>query len=266
MTEIDHALLRRVQDILSQAMIVARTAVPDQAERKAHQDFVTNVDLEVDRFLDTALSALIPDCPVLSEERAVDQAAPLQRYWIVDPIDGTLNLMADLPFYGIAIALVTAEGPQLAAVGAVAQNRIYSALRGGGAWLDDTPLRLPASPPDLIVLSTGLMDQLHADADGTTWQSLRAIGKIRNLGAQSLHLCHVAQGSFAGVASIEACIWDEAAGGLILREAGGLWQSQADHADWQDPAALMAVRSQRSLAAHPQAADAMASSLERYLV
>lgn len=258
----EQKLMGQVRDILSRAMGIARSAQQGRAQKKAHQDYVTQVDLEVDRFLEAELGALIPNCPVLSEERDVLQHGNLTQYWIVDPIDGTLNLMAGLPFYGIAIALVDGDGPVLAAVGAIAQDQIYSAQRGGGAWLDGASLRLPQNPPDLIVLSTGVLDRLQSAGEAATWQALRRVGKIRNLGAQSLHLCGVARGSFAAVASVEARIWDEVAAGLILREAGGTWSSRADGENWSNPAGLMAIREQCSLGAHPQAVDEMAKALE----
>jgi myo-inositol-1(or 4)-monophosphatase len=243
-------LLVQVKAILTEAIDLAKRVRPSEATKKAHQDYVTDVDMAVDAFLESRLSALIPTCPVLSEERAVVHNGPLDRYWIVDPIDGTMNLLAGLPFVGICVALANAHGPQLAAVASISDGAIFSAIKGDGAFCDGKRLQLLAPPSDLIVLSTGLLDQLmngHADAYG----ALRRLGKIRNLGAQALHLCGVASGQFAAAASLEARLWDEAAGGLILREAGGHWQAASDKADWSQPQAMMAIRQQRSIAAHP---------------
>ncbi|HHB81120.1 MAG TPA: inositol monophosphatase family protein [Aliiroseovarius sp.] len=256
MSAADTTLRAGLEAVMREAMQLARQVPPEQAHKKAHQDYVTEVDMKLDRFLETELGALTPGCPVLSEERAVTHAGSLERYWIVDPIDGTLNMMSGLPFYGIAAALVDRDGPQLAAVAAVAQDEVLIAERNQGAWLNGQPLRLPKTPPLLIVLSTGLLDHLMQD-DNAQWEGIRAIGKIRNLGAQALHLCGVARGQFAAVASVEARVWDEAAAGLILREAGGIWQSRADRADWTDPTALMAITKQYSVAADPASAAAL---------
>jgi myo-inositol-1(or 4)-monophosphatase len=256
----DQALLSAVEQILRDAMALARHATLAETTRKAHQDFVTNIDLETDRFLEARLNACLPGCPVLSEERAVHRNMALEQYWIVDPIDGTLNMMSGLPFYGIAVALVDAHGPRLAAVGAVEQDELYTAVRGGGARKNGLPLGLSGPTSQLIVVSTGLLDRLVADYPGA-YSALRTIGKFRNFGAQALHICAVAQGSIAGVASLEARIWDEAAAGLILREAGGIWTSRADTMDWRVPAALMAVSEQRSIAAHPEMAARLADVL-----
>ena len=261
----DAALLTALRAVMQEAMGLARAMQPTRSERKAHQDHVTDVDMALDRHLQEVLAPLVPGAPVLSEERAVAVAGACPVYWIVDPIDGTANLIAGLPFVGIAVALVDAAGPRLAAVASLGEGVIYLARRGGGALRvaadgAATVLRLPPAPPELLVLSTGLLDRLMAEG-GARWQGLRAVGKIRNLGAQSLHLCGVADGRFAAVASVEARVWDEAAGGLILREAGGLWRSAVDGADWCQPAAIMDIKQQRSLACHPAAEAPMVQAL-----
>jgi fructose-1,6-bisphosphatase/inositol monophosphatase family enzyme len=260
----DAALLSALAGVLGRAAGLARRDRPLQAGRKAHQDYVTDVDLAVDALLAEELGRLLPGVPVLSEERAADLAGPCPAYWIVDPIDGTGNLIAGLPFVGITVALVDAQGPAAAGIASLGDGALFTAARGAGAWRDGVPLRLPGAPPELVVLSTGLMDALAAlpAADlAARWAMLRGVGKLRNLGAQSLHLCGVAAGQFAAAASREARVWDEAAGGLILREAGGLWRSAADTADWRQPAAMMAIARQDSLACHPAVAAAMAGAL-----
>ena len=266
---VDADLLIRLRAVLETAADAARAMQPTRADRKAHQDYVTDVDMALDRQLQAALAPLVPGAAVLSEERAVGAVGDCDRYWIVDPIDGTANLIAGLPFVGISVALVDGAGPCLAGVASLGEGRVCLATRGGGAFVAVpggplVPLRLPPVPPELVVLSTGLLDALMAEG-GARWTSLRAVGKIRNLGAQSLHLCAVAEGRLAAVASIEARVWDEAAGGLILREAGGIWRSAADAADWHNPAAMMAIRAQRSLACHPAAEQAMAAALSGIL-
>mgnify|MGYP000070027093 CR=1 FL=1 len=251
----DKTIQTGLEAILREAITLARQAPPSRADFKAAQDYVTDVDLAVDAFLADKLSALTPGTPVLSEERAVEETGELDGYWIVDPIDGTMNLMCRIPFVGISVALVDAQGPRIAAVASVADGVIYTAVRGQGAFRDGVKLDLlQAKPSELIVLSTGLLDALvagHAEA----YAAMRKIGKIRNLGAQALNLCFVAGGGLAAVASIEAKVWDEAAGGLIVREAGGIWTAASDRANWRSPSQMMTIRQQRSLAAHPHVVE-----------
>lgn len=270
MNALDHpqlrTLIKKAEQIVRDVMVKARAARVAVTITKSHQDFVTNIDHAADKHLEEALGALLPDCPVLSEERAVIQRGALERYWIVDPIDGTLNMMADLPFYAVAVCLVDQHGPLLSVVGAVAQDDVYTAIRGAGSRKNGLVLKLDETvpPPALIVPSTGLLDKIIS-SHPAAYDALRKVGKIRNLGSQALHLVRVAEGSFAAVASIEAKIWDEAAAGLILLEAGGVWSSAADQADWSRPALLMEAEQQNSISAHPIVADQIASALTKVL-
>jgi len=87
---------------------------PSEQTKKAHQDYVTDVDLALDALLNAALTNLTPDVPVLSEEREIT-ALP-DRFWMVDPIDGTANLISGIPFVGIAVALIENGETTLAGV------------------------------------------------------------------------------------------------------------------------------------------------------
>lgn len=247
----------RLGAILTEALALTRHG-PSHRLRKGAQDYVTDIDLAVDRFLSGALPA-IADVPVLSEERAIAAGTRLDAYWIVDPLDGTGNFIAGLPLYGVSVALVDRDGPRLAAVASGADGALWTARRGAGAARNGMRLDLGRRPSELIVLSTGLLDQIAA-AGPDVFTAFRRLGKIRNLGAQALHLCGAAAGQFAAVLSREARFWDEAAGGLILREAGGVWRSAADLGDWTDPAGLVA-RGQHSMACHPAVAQAVTDAL-----
>ena len=251
------ALRTALESILSDCAALVRAAVPVSAHRKAHQDYVSDVDVRIDAHLMTALSALTPGVPILSEEREVALTAPVPEWWIVDPIDGTGNLLAGIPFVGISAALVNRDGPRVAAVAGAYQGKVWSAVRQGGAFVNGERLQIPGDASELIVASTGFLDRVQTTARGDAWAAIRRTGKVRNFGAQSLHLCGVAQGWFGAGLSVEARIWDEAAGGLIVREAGGVWHSRADFADWCDPATIMPVP-QESIACHPQALATLA--------
>lgn len=224
---------------------------PEWSERKAHQDYVTDVDWRIQNFLERELSKLLPGVPVIGEENASNKVAPDGRWWIVDPLDGTGNFIAGLPITGISVALVDAQGPRLAVVAAPNQKRLWAAERGRGATVNGASMRVPPQPSELIVVSTGFLDGLFARSEGHTWTTLRDKGKLRNLGAQAIHLCGVAEGWFAAALSVEARVWDEAAGGLIVREAGAVWKSRADALDWSNPQSLLEVTRQDSLACHP---------------
>jgi len=221
---------------------------------KSSLDYVTNVDIRLDEFLTKALAAITPGVQVFSEERPMERCAG--PFWIIDPVDGTHNMMVGIPFYAICVALFDAEGARLSAVLDIVPGRLYVAERGEGATLDGTPLRLEGKPSTLIAVSSGALDAMNARAD--IYQPLRKMGKIRNLGSQSLQLCYVADGRIGLAISEEARFWDDAAARLIAEEAGARYRSFADDGtgDFLDMAFSKAPL--QSVCSHPDIFDAAA--------
>ena len=207
---------------------------PSEQTKKAHQDYVTDVDLALDAHLNAALTNLTPDVPVLSEEREIT-ALP-DRFWMVDPIDGTANLISGIPFVGIAVALIENGETTLAGVADIHHGAIYSAQKSQGAYHNDTRLEPAQAPTELIGVSSGVLS--YADI-----AALRSFGKIRNLGSQALQLCMVASGQLGANLSYEAKLWDDVAGALIAREAGMHYKAH--------PEGPLADDNQRSICCHP---------------
>ena len=186
-------------------MDIAREALPDLA------------DMKVERFVEKELGMLTANFPVLNMERAARCHQRLTQYWIVHPVACKFNPMSGLPVGGIAIALVEATGPRLAAI-----STVYSALHGQGAWCDGVSLKLPVTRPEKIVLSSGLLDLLQTKGHDH-FGALCRLGNVCNLRIQTVHLLGAALGHFLGVASSNTRILDEVPASLILREAGGVW-------------------------------------------
>lgn len=235
----DAAALAR---ITAEAASVARTNRPVHIETKALQDFVTDMDHRLEEQIRGHLQTEFPGIPVLGEESVRDDEHLPGVAFIVDPLDGTGNWIAGIRIAAVSVALIRDGKTELAAVTDIYNGTSYAALAGKGAWRDSSLLTPPAEPNGLICLSTGLLDR--ADGDGT-FRALRKFGKLRNLGAQSLQLCAVAEGALALSASFEARLWDDAAGRLIAEEAGARYESFAAAEDKNRPAAQ-----QRSLCAH----------------
>ena len=206
----------QLRTVLTDAGKLARARSVTQVSEKAALDYVTNVDHELDRWLTEALPSVVPDAAVHSEERPMTGAGA--KSWLIDPLDGTHNLKAGISFCAISAALFVEDEVVLAGVCEIGSGDIYLAERGAGSWLNDERLHASATHSGLIAVSSGAMDSLirHPQA----YARLRAVGKLRNLGAQALHLCYVARGRFALAVSQEARLWDDAAGRLIAEEAG----------------------------------------------
>jgi len=202
--------------------VVAATPADLQVDKinKGHQDYVTLLDLHYQAALRAALSAAWPQWQILAEEDAPGAAIREGHCWIVDPLDGTFNFAHGLPFYGISVALIENGTPVVAAVYDFAKRRVYSASAGGGAFVGDDKVVPTASTHRIIAVSSGVIDWAVKEKPELL-PALRALGKLRILGSQATQLAYVGMGFLSANLSVEAKVWDDAAGALIVKEAGG---------------------------------------------
>ena len=195
------------------------------SSQKADGSLITACDQWSDATLVEGLAQLFPGEGVLSEEG--DQRLPSsERYWVVDPLDGTTNFAAGIPYWAISLARFEGGQPVLAILEVPPLRQRIVAVRGQGAWRNGKPLRPPSltSHPvgcaSLCSRSIGVLQKLP---------DRRFPGKIRLLGVASLNLVSVAMGQT--VAALEATpkIWDLAASWLVLHELGCplRWLSQS---------------------------------------
>ncbi|TMV92397.1 inositol monophosphatase family protein [Thioclava sp. BHET1] len=190
-----------------------------EAKGETGLDFVTSIDFAIQARLKTELESLLPGSVVLGEEGYAEMTTPARQVWLVDPLDGTVNFVAGLPSFAIAVVLIEEGAPVLSAVRDIPHETTYSAIAGGGAFVNGSPLRRQEHGARLAVLSSGLLADLAARNPAQLVELLKAY-KLRNFGSQALHLCYAAAGKLSLVASREAKGWDDLAGALIAREAG----------------------------------------------
>lgn len=176
-------LPRLVQEVFAQETVT-------QDKGSDGLDLVTSIDLAMQARLEQELAALLPGSVVAGEEgfAAISGDGPC---WLVDPLDGTVNFVAGLPAYGVAVVLLTAGKPILAAVYDVPQKDLYSAMAERGAFLNGAPLQRHPHKARLAVVSSGLLKDLAACAPAALEELLGAF-KLRNFGSQALHLCYAA--------------------------------------------------------------------------
>ena len=175
---------------------------------------ITECDRWSDKTIVQGLDKIASGEGVLSEEG--DKSIPSSsEYWVVDPLDGTTNFAAGIPYWAISIARFTNGQPQTALLDIPALKKRITAIRGKGVWLNNKPLK-PESRfkknSDCISLCSRSIKVLQMKPE----QSFP--GKIRLLGVSSLNMTSVAIGQT--VAALEATpkIWDIAAAWLILEE------------------------------------------------
>ena len=207
--------------------VVLRGRVETPPEVKGDGDYVTEVDRASERAISAALLEAEPDIPVLGEEEGGSTG---ERYWVVDPLDGTANYLHGFPLVGVSIALVEAGRPVVGAVHAPFLGDTYLAARGLGARVvtaggEDRALRVSARDPTSAIVATGFpfrrKDVLSRYLD-VLGACLERFEDLRRPGAASLDLAWVAAGVFDGFFELGLSPWDVAAGGLLVEEAGGL--------------------------------------------
>lgn len=257
MTAAHSSALVRLAEHVSAAASMAANARPQLIEEKGLHDYVTDMDRRLEEHLRTVLEPMF-GVPVLGEETIAEDEILPDRAVVVDPLDGTSNWVAGLPFAAVSVAYVEHGQSIMAVVVSIADGTIYSAEAGKGAWRAGEKLALAGTrPQSLMALSTGLLDVLDGSAG---FSQLRRFGKLRNFGSEALQLCAVAQGALAFNASIEARLWDDAAGRLIATEAGATYKAMLAAADVTRPAAR-----QRCFCAHPEIAEEVEALLIPFL-
>ncbi len=202
---------------------VVRSGRARRAERKGAGDYVTEVDRASEAAVGRMLSRATPGIPVRGEEGG-------ERYWLVDPLDGTTNFLHGFPAVGVSVALVEAGRPVVGAVHAPFLGETYVAVRGRGARLrrrgqPPLPLRVSDRAPGEAVVGTGFPFRRKEILPRYLRMFSAALGRFEDLrrpGAASLDLAWVAAGVFDGFFELALAPWDVAAGGLLVEEAGGV--------------------------------------------
>lgn len=192
---------------------------------KASYDYVTSVDRKLQAEIIQFLTTKFPKHDAFGEEAMPREIEAKDPTWIIDPLDGTSNFIFNMPFVGCSLALISNGEVQVALVIDLIHHEVFTAFRGGGAFLNGAKLDSSECRSDFIGVSTGYLEHLALHDPGYLI-NLKRSGKFRVLGSQALHLCYVASGRFKACISYEAKLWDDIAGALIVEEAGGAYISE----------------------------------------
>ena len=217
MTELDVAL-----EAARAAASAVRSSGPLSVRHKGTFDLVTQADLAAERAIREVLQRHMPDVAILGEEEGGVDARGTR--WVVDPIDGTTNFVHGLPQWGISIALEVDGQPEVGVIHHPGRGETYRAVRGQGAWRDETRLSVSDTRElSRALCATGFpVDRTQLDGPLALAEAvLRNCRAIRRMGAASLDLAYVAAGQFDAFFEMHLSRWDVAAGILIVREAGG---------------------------------------------
>jgi myo-inositol-1(or 4)-monophosphatase len=194
--------------------------------RKADNSVVTETDHRIQAHIVEAVGRRYAGHAVIAEERLAPAAgrpepASAEFCWVIDPIDGTRNFVADIPCFSTSIAVLHRGRPLVGVVYEHNVGRVWCAASGDGATLDKERIGVcdPNPAHDLLVGIPSGKD-LWSQRVTAAWARDRNL-VIRNLGSTAVHLALVASGALAAAFCKKCKIWDIAAGVLLVQEAGG---------------------------------------------
>jgi myo-inositol-1(or 4)-monophosphatase len=183
-------------------------------------ELVTQLDIDVERFLKRELAKAYPDIAFVGEECGGDRSA--KRFWLVDPIDGTACFIRGLPFCTSQLALIENNEVLFSAIYDFVNDVMYSAVKGRGTFANGKRLRVSNRP----LQGSHFVWETHLDKEANMrwFLRLRKESVLWHFGAAGFDLMLVASGKLEGRICIDAHgkDYDFAAGSLLVQEAGGI--------------------------------------------
>ena len=184
---------------------------------------VTATDEASERSVLGVIARHRPDDAVLAEESG--GSGDSGRRWIVDPLDGTVNFVHGIPQIAVSVALYDGDVALAGVIHDPLRQEVFSAAAGRGAFLNGKPIRVSgAGSLESAVVATGFPYDHGAYADGyarTLGAVLGHVNGVRRFGSAALDLAWVACGRYEAYWELGIAPWDQAAGLLLVREAGG---------------------------------------------
>jgi myo-inositol-1(or 4)-monophosphatase len=212
---------------LAGGRVIVQSAGAASAESKGPGDYVTDVDRASERAIAEVLLGATPDVPVVGEESGGGHG---DRWWVVDPLDGTTNFLHRFPAVAVSVALVDLGRPIVGVVHAPLLGETYRGARGLGARATrrgqpEEALSVSSRSAERAVVGTGFpfrrKDLLPRYLSAMV-PALARFEDLRRPGAAALDLAWVSAGVFDGFFELALNVWDVAAGALLVEEAGGI--------------------------------------------
>ena len=217
-------MISKINNIALKAGEMFASASPAQVEQKeGHANFVTNIDKEVEEFLQEELLPLVPGSRIIGEEKENDPLTD-DPTWIIDPVDGTTNLIHDYRMSVVSIAFCEGKKPVAGVICQPYTKELFYAEAGNGAYLNEKRLQVSSNSLDRALVAFGT-SPYNEELFGRTLQIaeafLHACADIRRTGSAALDLAHLAAGRTDVFYELTLKPWDYAAGSLLVEEAGG---------------------------------------------
>ncbi|HEY9439450.1 MAG TPA: inositol monophosphatase family protein [Mycobacteriales bacterium] len=205
---------------------IVRTHITGAVTAKGDRDMVTEIDFAVEQAVRTYLGERTPAFGFLGEEEG-HAGTPSELTWVLDPVDGTANLVHDIPLCAVSLGLVHRRRPVLGVIDVPFLRTRYSAARDHGALRDGQPIR-SSDTKDLDQAIVAIGDYATGDNAhqrnrarlAITAQLAARTQRVRMLGSAAIDLAWLAEGKLDATIALSNKPWDTAAGVIIAREAG----------------------------------------------
>ncbi|OGE26391.1 hypothetical protein A3C26_01520 [Candidatus Daviesbacteria bacterium RIFCSPHIGHO2_02_FULL_39_12] len=199
-----------------------------------NSNFATQADLEAEKIIVKIISEHFPSHNIIAEEKVrIDQKSPFT--WAIDPIDGTISFASKMPFFAVSIGLLENNQPIIGVIYDVDRRDLYWAQKGQGAYLNGKKISVSKTTKlaDAVIgLGIGSMERRRDKLEEYFFPLLEKIRYIYMLGGGAVTMAFLAKGSLDAVPN-QAWIWDQAAAGIIITEAGGMVSDRfGNPVDW----------------------------------
>lgn len=222
-----HQFLGTAIDIALKAGKLLHDRLDDhhQIDYKARFNLVTEADYASEELILSEIGRRFPSHSVLSEESG-EKKGQEEYLWVVDPLDGTTNFAHGFPLFAVSIALVIGGQTAVGVVYDPNQDELFTATKGGGAFLNRSPIEISKTPElAKALLATGFPYTIR-ETPGNFFRYFEALyvncQGVRRCGAAALDLAYLAAGRLDGFWEAGLNPWDTAAGSLLVSESGGV--------------------------------------------
>jgi len=230
-----------VRDAAQLALSMRPAPGGPQGTMKNAQDWLTEADGAVEAMISARMQHLFPEDGFEGEEGGRTRTGGLR--WVVDPIDGTSNFARGRNRWCVSLGLLDGDEPVAGVIEAPALNEVYTAQRGGGAFLNGKPIRASnVTDTRTAMIEMGWSNRVPTEVYLEKVNGIMAMGTApRTGGSGALALADVACGRLDGYVEIVINLWDVAGAFPLLAEAGAIVSPFLASGGLTGPATLLAA-------------------------
>lgn len=224
----------KIIELVKQAKpLILQEMTHEKVTEKGAADYVTNVDVAVQNYLKEALEKEFPEIRLIAEEKENLGLNSRKSYWILDPIDGTTNLIRDYHLSAVSLGLYENGEITFGVVYNPFTEELFYGAKGEGAYLNGTPIHVSNQPEfkDAVVSfgSSPYEKNRAKELFPVFYNIFMNCADFRRTGSAALDLCYVACGRQHAYLEQNLKPWDYSGATVILREAGGVitdWENK----------------------------------------